>query len=72
MQLEQLLKPHEQILPDGSYRAITGGCVAVVQHSVFEFTIRFPQGVRGFNIEDTVTVSNGKVTSAILGEGGEY
>jgi hypothetical protein len=72
MILEQLLKPSEQVLPDGQYRAITGGNEAVVQHSVYEFTIKFPQGVRGFNIEDVITVSSGKVTSLILGDGGKY
>jgi hypothetical protein len=72
MILEQLLRPSEQVLPDGQYRAITGGHEAVVQHSVYEFTIKFPQGVRGFNIEDVVTVIDGKISSECLGDGGKY
>ena len=55
-------------LPSGCYRAICGGNQSRFQIDGLEFKAHFPTGVRGLNIQDTITITGGLVRSTVLGE----
>lgn len=53
---------------DGSYPSVTGGYSTEFSDGVHRFRAKFSNGIRGIGVRDSVTVSNGKVTSNLLGE----
>lgn len=68
----KLLELHlTKVLP-GDYEASVTGYEATFEFNSMVIQIRFPTGVRGQNIKDTVTVHPDRsVTSKVLGVGGE-
>lgn len=62
------------LIPNGSYSAIVGGSVAefsiTVQGHKKLVQVKFPVGVRGIGIHDTVTINGDKITSTVLGNDG--
>ena len=53
----------------GSYSAITGGYITQFNVKGVVYHAESKNGVRGFNIADTVTVGqNGSLTSKLLGD----
>lgn len=60
-----------KIPPDGEYKASAGGYYSTFQWSIYVYKVRFPNGVRGVNIKDTITVKGTNFTSDVLGSGGE-
>lgn len=62
------------LIPNGSYPAIVGGSIAefsiTVQGRKKLVQVKFPVGVRGIGIHDTVTINGDKITSAVLGNNG--
>lgn len=54
-------------VPSGSYCAVTGGYHSEFTAGGKRFLARFNSGVRGFNIKDTITVTDGEVVSGLLG-----
>ncbi len=58
-------------VPDGEYPARCGGYASTFNCGNLTYQLRFPQGVRGVNIEDRITVKGTTFTSKVLGEGGE-
>ena len=57
----------ENKLPDGTYSATASGYESVVVHGGKSYVFKFDNGVRGLNIRDTITLSNGEVRSGIVG-----
>ncbi len=69
LESSQLLQPK---LTPGSYPATVGGyqSVTVIGGQLLKF--KFPRGVRGFNIADTIVIDvDGNVSSQTLGSGGK-
>lgn len=55
-----------QMPPDGTYPAVVGGYVTVFTAGKKVWKAKFSNGVRGFNIPDTVTITNGVLKSNVL------
>lgn len=65
------------LIPNGSYPAIVGGSVAEFFITIHgervkrvAVQVKFPVGVRGIGIHDTVTINGDKITSTVLGNDG--
>lgn len=58
-------------LPDGTYPAIVGGYISEFKVDGKAYSAKFPRGVRGIGIRDTIWIRDGKISSNVLGDGGE-
>lgn len=65
------MRPKLMTPPDGTYQAVAGGYVSVFQWSIYQYRIKFPMGVRGVGIKDTITVIGNEFNSTVLGTGGK-
>lgn len=55
-------------IQNGSFAATAGGYVSEFSDGVHRFRAKFKNGVRGLGIRDTVLVSDGVITSSLLGD----
>lgn len=64
------MKIVKHLVKSGTYRALTGGYGSRVVIDGYSFVLNFSKGVRGVNLDDTITVNAEKniYTSALLGE----
>ena len=53
-------------IPDGTYTAILGGYVSKFYVDRLVYRATFIQGVKGFNIKDSITIKDGKAYSQVL------
>ena len=53
--------------PDGDYKAVAGGYYSTFQWSIYKYTVKFREGVRGVNVPDRITVVGNTFTSKVLG-----
>lgn len=69
LESSQFLQPK---LAPGSYSAVVGGYESVAAINGQHLKFKFPRGVRGFNIADTIVIDvDGNVSSQTLGSGGK-
>lgn len=69
MSIKPIISVSSALVPNGTYPAVVGGHTSKFQVNGVSWTLSCLHGVRGQNIQDTVTVTDGVAKSKTIGLG---